>query len=140
MADEEKKNGKISGFFKNLGAKINESTYDLRAADDYNKTHARYTVYTGSGVFSHTADLYCEERPGESYVIAPSEDGEIAPGQIITPYEKEDPRYIAAVEKTEISFEFEGKTNTKPALKITLGGPAEKVDVIKVGDSYYLKK
>ena len=47
--------------------------------------------------------------------------------------------HIASVEKTTLTIEFEGKSNEKPALKIFLGEMAQKVDVIKVGNDFYLK-
>ncbi len=47
--------------------------------------------------------------------------------------------HIAAVEKATLNVEFEGKNNEKPALKIFIGEMAQKVDVIKVGNDFYLK-
>lgn len=139
---EEKKGGKVSGFFKNLGNKINDATYDMRAESDFNKNHPKYTVYTGSGLLAHTADLYAEEHFGGevNYILAPSEDEEIKAGHVIVNDESGEAKYIAAVEKDVITYVFEEKSNEKPALKITLGEPAEKVEVIKVNDDYYLKK
>lgn len=138
---EEKKGGKVSGFFKNIGHKINDATYDMRADGDFNKNHPAYTVYTGPGTLSHCAELHCEEHlDGQGgYLVAPSEDKVIAAGHVIV-NPKNEAFYIGAVEKTEITFSFEDKQNTRPALKIVLGGPAERVEVIKANEVYYLKK
>lgn len=138
---EEKKGGKVSGFFKNLGHKINDATYDLRADADYEKNHPVYGVYTGAGTLSHYAALHCEEHFGgeENYIVAPSEDEKLAAGNVIlTP--KNEVFYVQSVEKCEITFEFEGKQNVRKALKLVIGAPAEKVEVIRVNDDFYLKK
>lgn len=142
MADEEKKGGKVSGFFKSIGNKFNDATYDMRAESDFSKNHATYVVYTGATILSHTVELAAEEHFGgeENYVVILGEYDEIAPGQIIVAVEGDSPKYIAAVEKTTLTFEFEGKQNEKPAMKLTLGAPAEKVEVIRVGEDFYLKK
>lgn len=142
MADEEKKGGKVSGFFKSIGNKFNDATYDMRAESDFSKNHAKYTVYTGASMLSHTAELPAEEHFGgeENYIVILGEYDEIAAGHIAVAESSGEPKYIAAVEKTTLTFEFEGKQNEKPAMKLTLGAPAEKVEVIRVGEDFYLKK
>lgn len=137
---EDKKEGRISSFFKKVGKKIDDATYDMRAESDYNRRHTKYTVYTGAGFLAHTAELYAEVYPEDNSIIAPGDDEEVRPGCVIVCEKTDEARYIELVSKTTVTYEFEGKTNEKPALKITLGEPAEKVDVIKVGDCYYLKK
>lgn len=153
MADEEKsenteqqtkeeKKGKIGGFFKKIGDKFNDATYDMRAESDYNKSHGKYTVYTGAGILAHTAELYADEveSGGEKYIIAPSEDGEIKSGHIIISEKTGEAHYISSVTADKICINFEEKTCEKPALKIVFGEPAQKVEVIKAGDDFYLKK
>lgn len=138
---EEKKNG-ISGFFKKIGDKFNDATYDIRAESDYNKKHGKYVVYTGAGVLSHTAELYADESVSAEgkFIVAPSSDEEIKSGHIIVNDKTDEAFYISSVSSTKVYIDFEGKMSEKPALKIVFGEPAEKVDVIKVGDNYYLKK
>ena len=60
MAEEEKKGGKISGFFKNIGNKIGDATYDMRSDGEFDKLHPAYTVYTGAELLSHTAEFHAE--------------------------------------------------------------------------------
>lgn len=138
---EEKKGG-ISGFFKKMGDKFNDATYDMRADSDYNKNHQQYTVYTGAGILSHTSTLYGSESTGSEgrFIVAPSDDEEIKSGHIIVNDKTGETLNIASVSSTKLFFDFEGKTNERQALKIVFGDPAEKADVIKVGENYYLKK
>ena len=41
---EEKKEGKISGFFKKVGKKLDDATYDIRLQSEFDRTHKKYTV------------------------------------------------------------------------------------------------
>ena len=138
---EEKKSG-LSDFFKKVGNKFNDATYDMRAESDYNKNHSKYVVYTGTNILSHTVELYGSESIGSEgrFIVAPSADEEIKSGHIIVNDKSGEALYIASVSTTKLYFDFEGKTNEKQALKIVFGQPAEKVDVIKVGENYYLKR
>lgn len=139
---EEGKKGGLSGFFKKVGDKFNDATYEMRAESDYNKNHNRYVVYTGAGLLSHTAELYGNETIGAEgkYIVAPSADEEIKSGHIIVNDKTGEALYISSVSTTKVYIDFEGKMTEKPALKIVMGQPAEKVDVIKVGDNFYIKK
>lgn len=134
---EEKKEGKISGFFKKMSKKLDDATYDMRLQSDFDKSHKKYTVYGGTSVFSNTPEIAVEER--ENCLVTLDDDEEIAVGNLIECSENGEVYHIAAVEKTTLTVEFEGKSNERPALKITLGEKAVKVDVIKVGESFYLK-
>lgn len=134
---EEEKKEKV-GFFKKLGNKFNDATYDMRLQSEFGKTHKHYGVYTGTSVLAVSPEVACEEHLDEGYLIT-IDDDEIAEGSLIRNEESGEVYHIAGVEKTTLTVEFEGKSNEKPALKITLGAPAEKVDVIKVGSDFYLK-
>lgn len=137
---EEKKEGKISGFFKKMGNKINDATYDMRAESDFNKNHRKYTVYTGAELLSPSINLYAEEYDGKKTILALGIDEDVKKGCVIVDEETENAYYIDGVENSEITFEFEEKKNTKPAMKIKLGALAESVEVIKANDKYYIKK
>lgn len=135
---EDKKEGKISGFFKSVGKKFNDATYELRMQGEFDKTHPKYTVYTGAGALSASPDVYVEEHLAEGYLIAPF-DRKVEAGNLIRKDKDGKVLHIAAVEDTTLIFGFEDKNNDLPAKKIVLGAPAQKVEVIRVGDEYYLK-
>lgn len=134
--------GKVSGFFKNIGGKINDATFDLRADGDFDKNSLKYTVYTGAGALSHVRDFHAEKHveDGVYYILTRGTDDDIKPGHVIGCAADSEVRYITAIENATLVFEFEGKRVERPSLKITIGDLAEKVDVIKVNDSFYLKK
>jgi hypothetical protein len=138
-ASEEKKEGKISGFFKKMGKKLDDATYDFRLMNDYTSNHKKYSIYSGTSALSAVPEIPVEEHLDEGYVVTPSDYEQIAAGNLIK-NDKGDVMHIASTEATTITVEFEGKTNEKPAIKIVLGDKAVKVDVIKVGDDFYLKK
>ena len=140
MADEEKKEeGKISGFFKKLGKKLDDATLDMRLQSEFDKAHKKYVVYAGTSLLSSSPEIAVEEHLDENYIITLDDDEVIAAGNLIEDSDSGDVMHIAAVEKSELTVEFEGATYTKPALKIFLGEMAQKVDVIKVGNDFYLK-
>ncbi len=142
MADEEKKEEEKKekvGFFKKLGNKFNDATYDMRLQSDFDKSHAKYTVFASAAVLSVTPEISVEEHLDENYLITLDDDEQIAAGNLIRNDQTDEVLHIAAVESTTLTVEFEGKANEKEALKITLGDPAEKVEVIRVGNEYYLK-
>ncbi len=136
---EEKKEGKVSGFFKKLGKKFDDATYDMRLQSEFDKAHKKYTVYAGTSALQSTPEISVEEHLDENYLITLDDDDVIAAGNLIEDGESGEVRHIVSVEKTTLSVEFEGKDNQKPALKITLGELAQKVEVIKVGNAFYLK-
>lgn len=144
MADEEKKEekkeeGKVSGFFKKLGKKFDDATYDMRLQSDFDKSHKKYTVYAGTSVLAASPEIAVEEHLDENYLLTLDDDEAIAAGNLIEDSATSDVIHIAAVEKATLTVEFEGKSNEKPALKIFLGEMAQKVEVIKVGNDFYLK-
>lgn len=136
---EEKKEGKVSGFFKKLGKKFDDATYNMRLQSDFDKNHKKYTVYEGMGVLSRTPEIAVEEHLDENYLLTLDDDEQISAGNLIEDSANGDVIHIAAVEKTTLTVEFEGKSNDLPALKIFLGEMAQKVEVIKVGNDFYLK-
>ena len=136
---EEKKEGKVSGFFKKIGTKFNDATYDMRLQSDFDKSHPKYTIYQGTSILSASPEIAVEEHLDEFAVITLDDDEAIAVGNLIVCEKSGEVRHIAAVEPATLTVEFEGKSNEKPALKIILGELAQKVDVIKVGEEYYLK-
>lgn len=136
---EEKRDGKVSGFFKNLGKKFNDATYDMRMQIDFDSTHKKYLVCSGTALLTPTPEIAVEEHLEDGYLLTPADDEQIAAGNLVQNTETGEVRHIAAVEKATLKIEFEGKSNTRPALKIVLGDLAKKVDVIKVGNEFYLK-
>lgn len=136
---EEKKDNKFTGFFKKMGKKLDDATYDMRLQSDFDKNHKKYAVYSGTSVLSNSPEIAVEENLEEGYVITLDDDEKIATGNLIENVETGEVRHIEAVEETTLTVEFDGKSNEKPALKITLGALAKKVDVIKVGNDFYLK-
>ena len=139
MADEEKKDGKISGFFKKVGKKFDDATYDMRLQSDFDKSHKKYTVFAGTSLLTPSPEISVEEHLDENYLLTLDDDEQIAAGNLIEDSQTGDVMHIAAVESATLTVEFEGKSNEKPALKIFLGEMAQKVDVIKVGNDFYLK-
>jgi hypothetical protein len=137
--EEAKKDGKISGFFKKVSKKFDDATYDIRLQSEFDKSHKKYTVYSGTSILSITPEISVEEHLDEGYLITLDDDEQIAAGNLIENADNGEVRHIAATEETTFSVEFEGKQNEKKAIKIILGEKAVKVDVIKVGESFYLK-
>jgi hypothetical protein len=137
---EDKKEGKISGFFKKVSKKFDDATYDLRLQSEFDKNHKKYTVYEGTSILSGSPEISVEEHLDENYLLTINDYDQIAEGNLIKNEATEEVRHIEKVEDTTMTVEFEGKTNTKQAKKIFLGDKATKVEVIKVGDDFYLKK
>jgi hypothetical protein len=135
---EQKKQGKISGFFKKVSQKLDDATFEMRMFSEFNRTHAKYTVYTSCSILSASPEIYAEEHLEDGYIITIS-DAEIKNEYLIKCAASSEVRHIAGVESTTINIDFEGKTIEQKAQKIALGDLAEKVDVIKVGDEYYRK-
>lgn len=136
---EEKKEGKLSGFFKKVSQKFDEATYDARLKSDFDKKHKKYTVYTGTSVFAPSPEIAAEEHLEDGYIVMLDSDDCIKAGCLIENALTGEVRHVAAVERTALTVEFEGKSEERKATKITLGEKAEKVDVIKVGENFYLK-
>ncbi len=135
--ESEKKEGKISGFFKKIGKKLDDATYSMRLQSNFDSTHAKYTVYSGTGVFDASPEIAVEEHLDEDYLLTLDDDEQIKEGNLIkTP--NGEVLHIAATEKATLTVEFEGKSNEMPAIKVVLGDKAEEVKVIKVDDKFYL--
>lgn len=132
----EKKEGKISGFFKKMGKKLDDATYSMRLQSEFDKTHAKYTIYSGTGILSITPEIAAEEHLDEGYIVTLDDDEQIKEGNLIKTPDGE-VLHIAATEKTSLTVEFEGKSNDMDATKIVLGDKAEEVKVIKVDDKFY---
>jgi hypothetical protein len=137
--EEVKKEGKISGFFKKVSKKLDDATYDIRLQSEFDNNHKKYTIYTGTSMLSVTREISVEEHLNDGYLITISSDEEIKAGNLIEDSDSGEVRHIAATEETTLNVEFEGKQNEKKAKKIILGDKAVKVDVIKVGEDFYLK-
>ncbi len=139
-AGEEKKEGKISGFFKKIGKKIDDAAYDSRLASDFAKKNIAYKVFTGTGLLSPSPEISAEEHLDgeEKYILMYGTDENIKPGCLIKRNNDRHVYHITEVSPATLTIEFEGKANEKPALKIVLGEEAQKVNVIKAGDDFYL--
>lgn len=133
----EKKEGKISGFFKKIGKKLDDATYTMRLQSNFDSTHAKYTVYSGTGVFDASPEIAVEEHLDEGYLLTLDDDEQIKEGNLIKTPDGE-VLHIAATEKATLTVEFEDKSNEMPAIKVVLGDKAEEVKVIKVDDKFYL--
>lgn len=147
MADEEKKQDETKeeekkekvGFFKKLGNKFNDATYDMRLQSNFDKSHAKYTVFSSAAALSVTPEISVEEHLDENYLLTLDDDEQIAAGNLIRNDETDEVLHIVSVESATLTVEFEGKVNEKKALKVVLGEPAKKVEVIRVGSDYYLR-
>lgn len=137
-ASEEKKEGKISGFFKKAKSKLDDATFESRLKGSFEKNHTEYKVYTGTGFLSSPTTLYAEEHIEEGFIIVLDED-EITVDGLIRNEKTKHISHMKAIIKTTIEIPFEEATYERPAQKILLGDDATKVDVIKVNDDYYLK-
>lgn len=134
---EAKKDGKISGFFKKVGKKLDDATYPIRLQSNFDTSHSKYGIYSGTGVFDASPEIAAEEHLDEGYIVTLDDDEQIKEGNLIkTP--KGEVLYIAATVKTTLNVEFEGKIKEMPATKIVLGNKAQEVKVIKVDDKFYL--
>ncbi len=133
------KEGKIKGFFKKMGQKLDDATFEYRLKADFDKNHPSYGVFSGTPIIDISPDITAEEHLDEYYIITLSDHGDIKKGNLIKRYATNEVFHIALVEKIKHPVEFDGKQVEMDALRVCLGEPAEKVDVIKVGDSYYLK-
>ena len=136
---EEKKDNKFTGFFKKMGKKFDDATYDMRLKSEFDKTHKKYAVYSGTSILASSPEIAVEEHLEEGYIVTIDDDEQIATGNLIENVETGEVRHIEAVEETTLTVDFDGKSTEKPALRITLGALAQKVDVIKVGNDFYLK-
>lgn len=135
------KEGKVAGFFKKVKKNLNDAAYDVRLAGDFEKKHKKYTVYTGASILAVNPEIAVEEHyesPDDKYLVMLGEDDDIKAGCLIKNHETGVVRHIVATEHTTLTVEFEGKTNVKDATKIILGDKAERVNVIKVDNDFYL--
>lgn len=144
MADEEKKaeeeaKEEKQGFFKKLGKKLNDATYDARLQSSFDTSHKKYTIYTGTSIVARTPEISAEEHLDKDYILTLDDDEEIKAGNLIKRMETGEVMHIAAVEDAELKVMFEEKENVRKAKKIVLGDNAKKVEVIKVDSEYYLK-
>ncbi|MDE7400466.1 MAG: hypothetical protein K2N17_00275, partial [Clostridia bacterium] len=58
MADNENKNeGKVSGFFKNLGKKFDNATYEMRLQSDFGKSHKKYAIYSSTSILLASPEI-----------------------------------------------------------------------------------
>ncbi len=138
QSEQEKKEGKISGFFKKMSKKFDDATYNMRLQSDFDSNHKKYTVYCGTGVLSATPEIAVEEHLDEGYLLTLDDNEEIAAGNLIRAHGEEEVYHIASTEKSTLTVEFEGKENEMPAIKVFLGEKAVEVKVIKVEDKFYL--
>lgn len=136
---EEKKQGKISGFFKKVSKKLDDATYSMRLQSNFASNHKKYTVYSGTSVLAPSPEIAAEEHLDANYIVTIDDDDEIAAGNLIKNNQTGEVFHIASTEKTTLDVEFEDKKNSMPAIKIVLGEKAVKADVIKVDDAFYLK-
>lgn len=136
---EEKKEGKLSGFFKKVSQKFDDATREMRMHADFNDRHPHYTVYRGTSLLQSSPEIAVEEHLDAGYLITIDDDEAIAVDSLIENNQTGEVVHIVGVDKTQLDVEFEGAVITVDALKISLGDPAVKVDVIKVGNEFYLK-
>lgn len=137
QTQEEEKEGKISGFFKRMGKKLDDATYSMRLQSSFDTSHPKYTIYSGTGIFDSSPEIAVEEHLNKGYLITIDDDEQIKEGNLIkTP--AGEVYHIDEIKKTTLEFDFEGKTNEIDALKIILGKQAKEVKVIKVEDKFYL--
>ena len=128
---------KKEGFFKRLGKKFNDATYNIRMQSEFDTSHPKYVVYSGTKVLSVTPEIAVEEHLDEGYLLTLDDDVQIKEGNLIkTP--SGDVLHIAAVEKSVLKVNFDGKENEVAATKVVLGKKATEVKVIKVEDKFYL--
>ena len=71
---EEKKEGKISGFFKKVGKKFDDATYDMRLQSEFDKNLKKYVVYAGTSVLAASPEISVEEHLDENYLITLDDD------------------------------------------------------------------
>ncbi len=139
-AEQPAKEGKIAGFFKKVGKKLDDVAYEARLAADFAKKHVKYTVYTGAGIFASSPEGAAEEHfeGDEKYIIMYGKNEDITTDCLIKKNNDRNVYHIASVEPATLVVEFEGKENQRTATKIVFGEMAQKVDVIKVEDEFYL--
>lgn len=134
------KESKVKKFIRRIGEKIDDATYDYRLRADFDDHHPAYGVFGGTPVIDINPDITAEEHLDEHYIITLAANrADIKKGNLIKRYATEEVFHIALVERIKYDIEFDGRQTQVDALRVCLGDRAEKVDVIKVGDSYYLK-
>lgn len=131
--------GKVKGFFKNIGNKINEVQLESDIKSVFNKANKEFAVYSGANVLSFGTGFCAEDHIEEGYVVALTND-EFDDKYLIEDKVTKKVYYIVSIEETTVTVTVEGEPYERKAKKITLGSEAEKVDAIKVGDSYYKAK
>lgn len=128
---------KKEGFFKRLGKKLDNATFAMRLQSDFDKSHAKYTVYGGTSILTATPEIAVEEHLDEGYLLTIDDDEQIKAGNLIkTP--NGEVLHISATEEAVLNVNFEDKINEMPAKKIVLGEKAVEVNVIRVDDKFYL--
>ena len=124
--DEEKKSntenqpreGRIKGFFKKVGQKFDEATYDYRLKADFDKNHPSYGVYGGTAIIDLTPDITAEEHLDEDYIITLDDNDAIKKGNLIRRFATGEVFHIALVESVKLKVTFDGQGKFK-SIKLT---------------------
>lgn len=132
--------GRIKGFFKNIGKKIDEATLESNIRSKFNSNNPSFGVFSGAKTFDCTSyGFHAEDHLADGYIIAFTND-EFDDKFLLEIDSNNKVYYIASIEEAKVSVEYNDTFYERDAKKIVLGEEAKKVDVIKVGDNYYLKK
>ncbi len=131
--------GKVKGFFKNIGSKINEVQLENDIKNTFNKGNKEFAVYSKANVLGFGIGFCAEDHIQDGYVIALTND-EFDDSYLIEDKATKKVYYIVSIEDALVTVTVENEAYERKAKKITLGSEAEKVNVIKVGDSYYKAK
>ena len=144
MAEE----SKLKNFFNKAKSKIGEVAQDAKTKLDEVtleskinsafKNNEEYELYKGASLLQACSyTIYAIKSEG---CLTTLTDIEISDDMLVKAENDEVVYTIEKIEPTKVSVEVDGMTYERDGLKIVLGKEATKVDVIKVGNDFYLKK
>lgn len=158
---KEKKGNAFSNFFKKVGKNISDANRESKIESAWKKLDdvADFEIYTGAGLLNGFKTVYgkFDEAKNEVLVYGEFKDEDIPFSAILSTVpknaDKELPKrfYVTALAAEKVTVEIEetdpnddGKkvknSYERPATRISLDPEVKEVEVIKVKDTYYLKK
>lgn len=140
---EEKEENFFQKLFKKAKNKIDDATFEARLQNKFNENKNEFSIHNNSSLLSELNRFFAIENTnkliGNGHIIAYGEL-DVEEGSLIKNHSNEKVYHIDKTSKCEVNVEYDGVTYTRSATRIDLGKEAKLVEVIRVGDKFYLKK
>ena len=136
--EKKKEDNAFSRFFKNTKKKLDDAALESKLERNFERDHQKFVVHTGATLLQATETvLYGGKCEDGRYLVWG--DQSIAKDGLWEDPKTKEVRHITSITPSSIEVFLEGIAYQRPAQVIQLGDLAEKIEVVKVGDSYYRK-